>query len=237
MEPRHGQPLKGNLVEGNLIGTDITGKAPLGNEVNGVIVSNNAFSNTIGGTVSGAGNTIAFNVLAGVSVESGTGDSILSNSIYSNGQLGIDLVTPSVPPGSPQQPSDGSGPDQRRGRRNEQRNSRHTGQHCQHSFLDPVLHQLDSRSLGLWPGTDADRLHDRHNKWPGKCRHLILSIEQPAGEHLGDNHGHQHPDRRHLGILQCPLGATDHDAVRDGSRCPSMRSAGSALIHVQRSAT
>ena len=92
-------PLEGNLVEGNLIGTDITGKAPLGNEVNGVIVSNNAFSNTIGGTVSGAGNTIAFNVLTGVRVESGTGDSILTNSIYSNGQLGINLVTPSVPPG------------------------------------------------------------------------------------------------------------------------------------------
>gem|GEM_PF-1449174 len=92
-------PLEGNLVEGNLIGTDITGKAPLGNEVNGVIVSNNAFSNTIGGTVSGAGNTIAFNVLTGVRVESGTGDSILTNSIYSNGQLGIILVPTTVSPG------------------------------------------------------------------------------------------------------------------------------------------
>ena len=88
-----------NLVEGNLIGTDITGKAPLGNEVNGVIVRDNASANTIGGTVSGAGNTIAFNVLAGVSVASGTGNSILSNSIYSNGQLGIVLVTPSLSPG------------------------------------------------------------------------------------------------------------------------------------------
>ncbi|MGA7499297.1 MAG: Calx-beta domain-containing protein [Isosphaeraceae bacterium] len=85
-----------NLVEGNLIGTDITGKAPLGNEVNGVIVRDNASDNTIGGTVPGAGNTIAFNVLTGVRVESGTGDSILSNSIYSNGQLGIILVPPSA---------------------------------------------------------------------------------------------------------------------------------------------
>ena len=85
-----------NLVEGNLIGTDITGKAPLGNEVNGVIVSHNASGNTIGGTVSGAGNTIAFNVLAGVSVESGTGNSILSNSIWANGHLGIDLVAPEI---------------------------------------------------------------------------------------------------------------------------------------------
>ncbi len=101
-----------NLVEGNLIGTDITGKAPLGNEVNGVIVSTNASANTIGGTVSGAGNTIAFNVLAGVSVQSGTGDSILSNSIYSNGHLGIDLVAPGDPPSgvTPNAPGVRSGP-------------------------------------------------------------------------------------------------------------------------------
>ena len=70
-----------------------------GDEVNGVIISNGASTNTIGGTVAGAGNTIAFNILAGVSVVSGTGDSILTNSIYSNGQLGIVLVTPSLPPG------------------------------------------------------------------------------------------------------------------------------------------
>jgi hypothetical protein len=88
-----------NLVEGNLIGTDITGKAPLGNEVNGVIVSTNASANTIGGTVTAAGNTIAFNVLTGVSVQSGTGNSILTNRIYSNGKLGIVLVAPSPPPG------------------------------------------------------------------------------------------------------------------------------------------
>src|SRR5271157_3506666 len=101
-----------NLVEGNLIGTDITGKAPLGNEMNGVIVSNNASANTIGGTMSGAGNTIAFNVLAGVSVASGTGDSILTNSIYSNGHLGIDLVAPGDPPNgvTPNAPGTRSGP-------------------------------------------------------------------------------------------------------------------------------
>jgi Calx-beta domain len=101
-----GQSATDNLVEGNLIGTDITGKAPLGNELNGVIASNNASENTIGGTVSGAGNTIAFNFLAGVSVESGTGDSILTNSIYSNDQLGIDLVTPSPSPSPPPGPND-----------------------------------------------------------------------------------------------------------------------------------
>ena len=89
-----GASATGNLVAGNLIGTDLTGKAPLANEVNGVIVSTNASNNTIGGVTADLGNTIAFNVLAGVSVESGTGDSILSNSIFLNGMLGIDLVSP-----------------------------------------------------------------------------------------------------------------------------------------------
>ncbi len=101
-----------NLVQGNLIGPDITGTAPLGDEVNGVIVSSGASNNMIGGTVSGAGNTIAFNVLAGVSVESGTGDSILTNSIYSNGHLGIDLVAPGDPPSgvTPNEPGVRVGP-------------------------------------------------------------------------------------------------------------------------------
>ena len=92
-----GPTATGNLVEGNYIGTDITGTPPLGNEIDGIIFSNNASDNTIGGTARGQGNTIAFNVAAGVIVQSGTGDSILSNSIFSNGHLGIDLVAPGDP--------------------------------------------------------------------------------------------------------------------------------------------
>ena len=65
---------------------------PLGNEVNGIIFSNNASDNTVGGTADGQGNTIAFNVAAGVSVQSGTGNTIQSNSIFSNGHLGIELL-------------------------------------------------------------------------------------------------------------------------------------------------
>ena len=86
-----GSTATGNLIEGNYVGTDITGTAALGNEINGIILSNNASNNTIGGTGGGQGNTIAFNVQAGVLVQSGTGDSILSNSIASNGQQGIAL--------------------------------------------------------------------------------------------------------------------------------------------------
>src|SRR5208283_4674083 len=88
-----------NLVEGNYIGTDITGLAALSNETLGIIISTMASQNTIGGMSADLGNKIAFHSGAGVEVVSGTGNSILSNSIWDNGQLGINLVTPSVPPG------------------------------------------------------------------------------------------------------------------------------------------
>ena len=81
----------GNVIEGNYIGTDASGIARLGNEVDGVIISNSASSNTIGGATADQGNIIAFQVMSGVLVESGNGDSILSNSIFGNGMLGINL--------------------------------------------------------------------------------------------------------------------------------------------------
>jgi Calx-beta domain len=87
-----------NLIDGNNVGTDINGTAALGNEINGIILSDNASNNTIGGTAIGQANTIAYNVAAGVLVQSGTGDSILSNSIFSNGRLGIDLAGAGDPP-------------------------------------------------------------------------------------------------------------------------------------------
>ena len=86
-----GSTASGNLIDGNYIGTDISGTLPLGNEIQGVIVSGNAPNNTIGGTAAGQGNTIAFNVNYGVDISSGIGNSILTNSIFSNGQGGITL--------------------------------------------------------------------------------------------------------------------------------------------------
>ena len=107
-----GASATGNAIEGNYIGTDISGTARLGNEVDGVIISNSASSNTIGGALAGLGNIIAFQVMSGVLVESGTGDSILSNSIFGNGMLGIDLVAPGDPPSgvTPNEPGVRSGP-------------------------------------------------------------------------------------------------------------------------------
>jgi len=80
-----------NAVQNNLIGTDKTGTKALGNGFNGV----GAFKsgNTIGG---GSPNTIAFNKSRGIDIDSSINTSsvanrVLSNSIFSNGELGIDL--------------------------------------------------------------------------------------------------------------------------------------------------
>jgi CSLREA domain-containing protein len=86
-----GHARSGNKVQGNYIGADATGKEDLGNSRIGVWVS--GANNTIGGTSPGARNIIAFNDRDGVAivVSTGTGNSISSNSIFSNGGLGIDL--------------------------------------------------------------------------------------------------------------------------------------------------
>jgi hypothetical protein len=72
----------GNQVRGNLIGTKKDGTTALGNGINGGVWVEESSSIV-------AGNTIAFNVGAGVVVAVGNGDRVLS--IFSNGGLGIDL--------------------------------------------------------------------------------------------------------------------------------------------------
>ena len=85
----------GNKVQGNYIGTSVAGDTRLANGNAGVRVSD-ASNNTIGGTTAGAGNIISGNGSDGVEIlgsSSGTtGNRILSNSIYENDALGIDLV-------------------------------------------------------------------------------------------------------------------------------------------------
>lgn len=89
----------GNTIQGNLIGTRANGTDPLGNQVGVKISSPN---NTVGGDEAdspndGDGNRIAFNGSDGVQVLGGRGSTffvgnrILNNSIFSNGNLGIDL--------------------------------------------------------------------------------------------------------------------------------------------------
>jgi hypothetical protein len=98
-----------NLIEGNLIGTDITGTQPMPNSGEGIYAFFGASYNTIGGTAAGAPNIIAFNNGPGVAVGFGPtdecpGNAILSNSIFGNARLGIDLGDDGVTlntPGSP----------------------------------------------------------------------------------------------------------------------------------------
>jgi hypothetical protein len=86
----------GNEVQGNFIGTDVTGTSPIPNGSHGVALTLGASNNTIGarlgnGQPAGRGNTIAFNGGAGVFIDTGTRNAILSNSIFFNNGLGIDL--------------------------------------------------------------------------------------------------------------------------------------------------
>jgi len=74
----------GNQVRGNLIGTKKDGITPLGDGTNGG-VRIEGMSSIV------AGNTIASNLGAGVAVVGVNGNRILSNSIFANGGLGIDL--------------------------------------------------------------------------------------------------------------------------------------------------
>ena len=89
-----------NLIQGNYIGVDLTGKQALGNGGNGVLL--NSSGNTVGGSSQGAGNLIAHNHGAGVSITDSTfghsiNNAVLGNSIVSNGSLGITLGGSSTP--------------------------------------------------------------------------------------------------------------------------------------------
>jgi hypothetical protein len=89
----------GNIVEANRIGTNAA-NADIGNGSDGVHISFTASNNTIGGGPSG-GNFIAFNTGNGVNVVSGTGNRLLTNRIFNNDQLGIDLGANGVTPNDP----------------------------------------------------------------------------------------------------------------------------------------
>jgi titin len=96
-----GEHTEQNVVQGNYIGTDLASAVALGNGSDGVHLAYGTFNNTIGGASEGAVNTIAFNGGDGVSVESGTGNTILSNRIFLNTDLGIDLGPGGVTPNDP----------------------------------------------------------------------------------------------------------------------------------------
>jgi CSLREA domain-containing protein len=88
----------GNVIQGNFIGSNATASAAIPNGGDGVAIGTGASDNLVGGTAAGTKNVIAFNLARGVSVESGTGNSILGNTISFNDSLGIDLGPVGVTP-------------------------------------------------------------------------------------------------------------------------------------------
>src|SRR5215203_1775085 len=81
----------GTKAFANRIGTTASGSAPLGNLSSGVLFTDFASDNQIGDGTAAGSNTIAFNGDDGVEVDSGTGNKVSRNSIFSNAGLGIDL--------------------------------------------------------------------------------------------------------------------------------------------------
>ncbi len=90
---------EGNRVQGNYIGTDITGVAGLGDQAFGIEIHNQTANNSIGGTGAGEGNVIAFLGFTGILMDdSAVNNLIAGNSIFANGDLGIDLDIDGVTP-------------------------------------------------------------------------------------------------------------------------------------------
>jgi hypothetical protein len=100
----------GIVIQGNDIGTDRSGTLDLGNPGSGIY--DTASGVQIGGLGGGQGNVIAYNGFnfdgSGVNIDPGqTSDSILSDSIFGNTRLGIDLNNDGVTPNHPGGPVPG----------------------------------------------------------------------------------------------------------------------------------
>jgi len=83
-----------NTVRSNLIGLNAAATAGIGNTYSGVVLFNGAKTNTIGNSLAGAANMIAFNHISGIDVfdNTTTGNDFNANSIFSNSNLGINLI-------------------------------------------------------------------------------------------------------------------------------------------------
>ena len=96
-----------NVVQGNFIGLDASGTTALGNAVDGVYIDE-ASDNSIGGSTTDARNWIGHNGRSGVGVSVGSSNSILSNSIFDNASLGIDLGADGATPNDERDADTGS---------------------------------------------------------------------------------------------------------------------------------
>jgi hypothetical protein len=92
----------GVTIQGNLIGTNAGGNGPIPNADDGIDTESGATGLMIGGLAPGAGNTIAYNIDNGVVFRwAGNAGAVVSNSIHSNGGLGIDLFPAGVTANDP----------------------------------------------------------------------------------------------------------------------------------------
>ena len=201
-----------NLIEGNDVGTDFTGTTPLGNEINGIILSNNASDNydrRHGQRDRGTRSRSTWR--RECCVQSGTGDSILSNSIFSNGHLGIDLAAAGRPSQrgdaqrarrarraerSPELPGD-----DRRRRRHQRLGPGQLEQPPEYAVPDPVLQQHGARSIRLWPGPNPARIAVDHHRLRTVRPWSQLTHRRRSRQRLGQRHRDQRDHRRHVGIL------------------------------------
>lgn len=149
-----GAATTGNVIRGNYIGLAQNGTDPLGNTGHGVRIG--ASNNTIGGTVNFqqpvSPNIIAYNSLAGIVVVSGTGNTLETNWIYSNGGLGIDLSDNGVTPNDP------GGGDGDTGPNNLQNYPVLTSAYATGFALDGTLGGTSAKVTGVLSGVGSDKI-------------------------------------------------------------------------------
>jgi hypothetical protein len=78
-----------NLVQGNFVGTDFTGTNALGNTFDGIVLTDFASNNIVGGTTAGAGNVISANVQSGVYIYgNGARNNFIQGNLIGTGRFG-----------------------------------------------------------------------------------------------------------------------------------------------------